>query len=695
MMTALARLGVKRSLLLAIGVAVVVVGAFTTWSINRVVLGALEESLLHRGESDARVLASELSAGLATGGQASLATRLEERFDEGQDAYSVVVRTDLSVAAKRIGHDRAETTDGILQAHTSAGMAPFFRSGGLLRFTAPVTTTQVRPDGSHEDRLVGHVLLGLTSTKLDQRIGEVRLLALSLLGAGGLLLATMVYVFTARLVLAPLDQMSAVARRMSDSDLTARAERGGEDELGTLAASLNRIGENLAGTLSRVQTVTGGIAEVIDRIGKTGAAVSAGAGTVSARAVDTSSSMGEMITSLKGIADNVEVLAGSAEESSSSILQMAATNDVVAENIHALAASVQETTAAIEEMTYSIKEVAKNIEDLSATTEETSSSMNEMDVSISQVETNANETARLSEQAQRDAEMGAEALSRTLLGIDKIKESSKEAASVIEALGRKISAIDNILNVIDDVAEQTNLLALNAAILAAQSGEHGKGFAVVADEIKDLAERTGASTKEISELIRAVQEQSKAAVTAMDRGVRNVEEGVRLGQETETALKKIEASSHQATHMVRAIARATIEQARGSKQVTASIIRIAETVQQIATATSEQARGSEQIMKSAEKMKSITKHVERSSQEQARGSMQITKAIESISDMVHHLNRAQKDQTRGSEEVMGAVVQIKQVAEAQSLSAHDLELAIADLAAQAEVLRGEVRRFRL
>jgi methyl-accepting chemotaxis protein len=63
--------------------------------------------------------------------------------------------------------------------------------------------------------------------------------------------------------------------------------------------------------------------------------------------------------------------------------------------------------------------------------------------------------------------------------------------------------------------------------------------------------------------------------------------------------------------------------------------------------------------------------------------------------MVHHLNRAQKEQTKGSEQVMSAVVQIKQVADAQTASVRDLEAAIADLGSQAEVLRGEVRRFRV
>jgi methyl-accepting chemotaxis protein len=602
------------------------------------------------------------------------------------------------ILGQKLARGLADTAQRLSQEHARRSGTPFFRGDGYFAFAhsvRPLEEGGVRAPAGDSRKGAGTILLGLSTSSQERQLQHVRLTIAVVLSGGLLLFALGGWLLASRLLFRPVSEMRAVAQRVSECDLTARATKHAEDELGSLAESLNRIGENLTVTLSRVKGVTEAVAEVIARITRTGTTVAQGAGTVSARVLDTSSSMQAMTESLKGIATNVEVLAQSAEESSSSIQEMAATNDEVVENIQALAASVEETTAAIEQMTYSIKEVAKNVEELSATAEETSSSMNEMDVSISQVETNANETAKLSEQAQRDAEMGAEALSRTLVGIHKIKDSSKEAASVIEALGKKIGTVGNILDVIDDVAEQTNLLALNAAILAAQSGEHGKGFAVVADEIKDLAERTGASTKEIGELIRSVQNESTNAVEAMDRGVRNVEEGVRLGQEAEGALRKIQESSRKSTQMVKAIARATIEQARGSKQVTMAINRIAQTVQQIAAATAEQARGSEQIMKSAEKMRVITKHVERSSQEQSRGSKQITRAVESINEMVTHLNRAQKEQTRGSEQVMSAVQQIKQVAHAQTESVRELEAAIVGLADQARVLGDEVKKFRL
>ena len=344
---------------------------------------------------------------------------------------------------------------------------------------------------------------------------------------------------------------------------------------------------------------------------------------------------------------------------------MTATHDEVAENIGELAGSVRETVSSIEEMAYSIKEVAKNVDALSLTAEETSSSMNEMDVSIDQVQSNANETARLSEEVALDAEKGAEAILKTISEIYRIKESSQEAVQVISNLGTRIEAIGQIVNVIDDVAEQTNLLALNAAIIAAQAGEQGKGFAVVADEIKDLAERAGASTREITDLIKTIQTESKNAITAVERGAHNVDRGVEVSNEAERALKKILESSQKSTNMVRAIARATVEQAKGSKQVTDAMGRIAETVQQIAAATAEQARGTELITKSADKLRLISQHVERSSQEQAKGSRQISTSIERISQLVAQLAAGQKTQARSSEQLVSSAQKMEEALRSQ------------------------------
>jgi methyl-accepting chemotaxis protein len=444
------------------------------------------------------------------------------------------------------------------------------------------------------------------------------------------------------------------------------------DELARLASQRKKeLGEGGA----RKKVIEDAEATMDDIANKLSGAVSSQA----AAAADTTKLIKELTHAVSEIAQHVEALASTAEESSSSILEMTATNDEVAENVGELAGSVRETVSSIEEMAYSIKEVAKNVDALSLTAEETSSSMNQMDASIDQVQSNANETARLSEEVALDAEKGAEAILKTISEIYRIKESSQEAVSVIANLGTRIDAIGQIVNVIDDVAEQTNLLALNAAIIAAQAGEQGKGFAVVADEIKDLAERAGASTREITDLIKTVQAESKNAITAVERGAENVDRGVEVSNEAERALKKILESSQKSTNMFRAIARATVEQAKGSKQVTDAIGRIAETVQQIAAATAQQARGSELIMKGAEKMRVITQHVERSSQEQARGGRQITAAIESISGMVNQLNQSQRAQTRGGEQILAASARIEDSAREQQASLETLSAAVARL----------------
>ncbi|HEX5750535.1 MAG TPA: methyl-accepting chemotaxis protein [Archangium sp.] len=665
------------------------------FSISWLVSNYLESRLVEHGHAKARELASVLIRPGADSLDVQADTLAMQAIvgvsDVDKDfTYAAIVSSDRSILLE--GGVRPERLNDLI--------------GQLFRPESPSSLTLPNGDRLLSESAQGprcgaggcRIIVAVDFAPLRDILSELTLLLAAAFVIGLAVVVGLIYIVTHKLILRPLDRMMAVARRMAEGDLTSRVSveaTGGGGELGQLAEALDGIGQSLRKTLGQVRGVSEVVSGVIEQLSRAGTTVSSGASTIQGRVEETSSSMEQMLASLRGIAENVEVLYQSAEESSSSIMEMAATNDEVAENVQAMAASVEETTSAIEEMTFSIKEVAKNIDELRDSTQETSSSISQMDSSIGQVEANANETARLSEQVSEDAKTGVDALRKTMQGMDRIKESSLGASGVIDSLGRRISEIGNILNVIDDVAEQTNLLALNAAIIAAQSGEHGKGFAVVADEIKDLAERTGASTKEIADLISRVQEESRNAVQVMNQGVRNVEEGVQLGREAEGTLRKINDSAQKSTQMVKAIARATVEQARGSKQVTQAIHRISETVQMISKASNEQAKGGEQIMNSAERMKAITAHVQRSSQEQAHGSKQITRSIENINEMVTHLNRAQKEQTKGSEQVLKAVEAIKGVSEHQTRSVKGLEEAIESLQRQSEVLRAEIRRFKV
>ena len=237
-----------------------------------------------------------------------------------------------------------------------------------------------------------------------------------------------------------------------------------------------------------------------------------------------------------GIAESTGVLVGAVEESSSATLELGATIEEIASQMEKLFATVEEMSSAINQMSVSSQEVSENVGILSSSTEVTVSSMLEMDASIKEIENNAGLTSQLASAAAEDAQRGKQAVDETIRGIEAIRETVDRAGEAIMELGRQSGAIGKILTVIDDVADQTSLLALNAAIIAAQAGEHGRGFAVVADEIRELAERTAISTREIGTIIGTLQNGTQEAVLAMKEGSERVHQEVRRSRAAGEAL---------------------------------------------------------------------------------------------------------------------------------------------------------------
>ncbi len=489
---------------------------------------------------------------------------------------------------------------------------------------------------------IGTVEMILSLTWVDNAINAYRLRALFLTFFASLVGAGFVY-FLMRDFIRDLLRLARIGQKLADGEYDVELRTDRVDELGLLEASLHRMITALRSVMEqivhlfnvaqdsahRAEAETRELTEHLEQQRKTFNQI-----------VEAVTDMNRLLTD---VGERVEHLATSSEETSSSILEMAASIDEMAQNIESLAAAIEQTATAIEEMGSAIREIDQNMERLANFIFETTSSMKQMEASIQSVDTSADESYKLSSEVAKQANQGLEAVEQTIEAIHKIRESVETAGQVMEKLGHSSEEIGTILTVIDDIADQTNLLALNAAIIAAQAGEHGRGFAVVAEEIRDLAERTVTSTKEIAQLIRNVQNDVTKAQDSITEGSRRVREGVELSQHAGEALRLIANSAERSTDKAREIARATEEQTKSIRVINHAVDQINELVRQINRATSSQKEGSKQIMKAVENMRELSEYVRRAILEQSKGSRQITQATETITEMVNFIYEASEN----------------------------------------------------
>jgi methyl-accepting chemotaxis protein len=230
------------------------------------------------------------------------------------------------------------------------------------------------------------------------------------------------------------------------------------------------------------------------------------------------------------------------------------------------------------------------------------------------------------------------AVEETIAGMKQIKSKVDLTTQKMQDLGNRSEQIGMIVETIDDIASQTNLLALNAAIEAARAGEHGKGFAVVADEVRKLAEKSAVATKEISGLVKGIQQTLGEAAQAMVESNQEVVKGVELanksgsaletilettvtsqrsGEEIAAAAQKMTVMAERLVKAVDSVSAVADENAGATVEVLVEVHEVTNTIQGIAAVSEENSAAAEEVNAGAEEMTAQVEEVTASAQELA------------------------------------------------------------------------------
>jgi twitching motility protein PilJ len=404
----------------------------------------------------------------------------------------------------------------------------------------------------------------------------------------------------ARAIAKPIENLQQATQKFAAGDRRSRAEVSSTDEVGLLSATFNQLADNIivneatlkeeATKLEKARQETETLAEqerqrstvlqgellrFITNVEE------ASQGNLTVRADITAGEIGIVADMFNTIIENVRDIVTQVKQAANQVNGSVGQNETavrkLADEALKQAAQINQTLDSVETMTRSIQQVADNAR------------------AAAEVARNASETAEMSEEEMQE----------TAIGIIQLRETVTETAKKVKRLGEASQQISKAVSLINQISMQTNLLAVNASIEAARAGEEGQGFAVVAAEVGQLAAQSAAATKEIQQIVDAIQQETNAAIRAMKVSTTQVEEGTRLVEKAKYNLGKIAQVSRQIDQLLQFISQATVSQANTSEKVT----QLMEELAQVSEKTSNSSR---QVSGTLQETIEITKQLQES-----------------------------------------------------------------------------------
>ncbi|WP_240941905.1 HAMP domain-containing methyl-accepting chemotaxis protein [Paenibacillus sp. HB172176] len=294
--------------------------------------------------------------------------------------------------------------------------------------------------------------------------------------------------------------------------------------------------------------------------------------------VSASSGAGELGHSFNSMTDKLrEILT----ETSNIIRHVADTSRNIFDKNNTVQTAMEQVAASANELATGANEISEDVSDMS-------SSITEIEEKVAAYAQSTKEMNQRSEQTIELVDKGRSALDVQAAGMKRNVDATAKVSETIKDLAQKAQGISAITATISDIAEQTNLLSLNASIEAARAGEHGRGFAVVAQEVRKLAEESTASTKQVFNLVKSIDEGIKQTINNMKINEEVVNNQTQHIRESELVFQEIVVS-------IQFIAEQIYNFSQESDAMLESARKISGAIQNISAITQESAAGTEQV----------------------------------------------------------------------------------------------------
>jgi methyl-accepting chemotaxis protein len=454
--------------------------------------------------------------------------------------------------------------------------------------------------------------------------------------ASAVLVAALIAFLIVNSLSGPLQDAVRIADTLARGELVAARHAAGNDEVGQLVASMNRMTDYLREMANTAQKVSEGdlavtvnprskndafgvafrgMVDYLENMARVSDGIAAGNLQMT---VEPKSGRDRFGTSFKNMLERTLTLVQSQDERNQlqkSIMKLldevanvgagdlSSEAEVTADMTGAIAdafnymiielrgliTKVRSATTQVSSTAVAIQAASQKLVESSAhqatRIEDTASAITSMATSIQDVSKNAVTSARVAEQSLANAEQGAGAVQNNIQAMGRIRDQVQETAKRIKRLGERSQEIGEIVKLIDDIADRTSILALNASIQAAMAGEAGRGFAVVAEEVERLAERSTSATKQIDALTKSIQSETNEVVASMEETIREVVDGSSLANEAGQALSEIRSVSQQLAELSKTISDAALRQAGNSESVLAAMHEISLLTSQVSSGT--------------------------------------------------------------------------------------------------------------